>query len=268
MSEAQHLLVTENDGIIVCTFNRPDKLNAMSLELMRRLEEAVLRFRDTSELKVMLIRATGRYFSSGADLKEGGGSGDAAITGSAIREAHRRLPSRMRQVWDEMEAIEKPFVVAHQARCMGGSLEMSLSCDFRLAAASASYAFPEAKFGVLPASNGVSRLTRLVGPHWARLLIMANMPVDAQEARIMGFVHKVFPDETFEDDVMAFCRHLAQQNGEMVGTAKLAIELCTDLPAAQAASVERMANSALMLQPSYLEMMSSHVASIGAEKGS
>lgn len=271
MTDAPHILVTEDDGIIIATFNRPDKLNAMSQELMRGLEEAVLRFRDTAELKVMLIRATGRYFSSGADLKEGGGENKVgpkeAATGSSIREAHRRLPTRMRQVWDEMEAIEKPFVVAHQARCVGGSLEMSLSCDFRLAAASANYAFPEAKFGVLPATNGVSRLTRLVGPHWARLLIMANMPVDAQEARIMGLVHKVFPDETFEDDVMAFCRHLAQQNGEMVGTAKIAIELCADLPAAQAASVERMANSSLMLQPAYLEMMSAHVAGIGAKKG-
>ncbi len=267
MTEEPHLLVTENDDILIATFNRPDKLNAMSLELMRRLEDAVIRYRDTPELKVMLIRSTGRYFSSGADLKEGGGSKGMATTGSGIRESHRRGASRMRQVWDEMEAIEKPFVVAHHARCVGGSLEMSLSCDFRLAAASASYAFPEAKFGVLPATNGVSRLTRLVGPHWARLLVMANMPVDAQEARIMGLVHKVYPDETFEQDVMAFCRHLAQQNSELVGTAKVAIDLCADLPAHQSASVERMANSALMLQPAYQQMMSAHVASIGSKKG-
>ena len=84
----------------------------------------------------MLIRSTGRYFSAGADLK-GDGGGSLPTTGSGIREMHRRLPTRMRQIWDEMEAIEKPFVVAHQARCVGGSLEMSLSCDFRLAAASA-----------------------------------------------------------------------------------------------------------------------------------
>jgi enoyl-CoA hydratase len=166
-----------------------------------------------------------------------------------------------------MEAIEKPFVVAHQASCVGGSLEMSLSCDFRLASASASYAFPEAKFGVLPATNGVSRLVRLVGPHWARLLIMANMPVDATEARIMGLVHKVFPDESFEADVMAFCRHLAQQNTEMMGASKVAIELSADLPAHQAASVERLVNSSLMLGTDYQKLMTAHVASIGSKKG-
>ncbi len=266
MTEEPHLLVSEDDGILIATFNRPDKLNAMSAELMRLLGEAVARYRDTPELRVMLIRSQGRYFSSGADLKEGGGSAKGfPTTGSQVRESHRRLA--MRSLWDEMEAIEKPFVVAHHARCVGGSLEMSLSCDFRLAAASASYAFPEAKFGVLPATNGVSRLVRLIGPHWARLMITANVPVDAQEARIMGLVHKIYPDESFEADVMGFCRHLAQQNAEMVGASKIAIELAADLPAHQAASVERLVNSSLMLGDDYKQLMVAHVASIGSKKG-
>lgn len=269
MTEEPHLLVdVVEDNILVATFNRPDKLNAMSFELMETLEAAVHRFRDTPELRVMLIKSKGRYFSAGADLKGGGGADRQFPTrGSQVREQHRRGENRMRRVWDEMEHIEKPFVVAHHARCVGGSLEMSLSCDFRLAAASASYAFPEAKFGVLPATNGVSRLVRLVGPHWARLMIMANLPIDAQEARIAGLVHKIFPDESFEADVMAFCRHVAQQNAELVGTAKVAIELAADLGVHQAASVERLANSALMLSPDYRELMVSHVANIGKGKG-
>jgi enoyl-CoA hydratase/carnithine racemase len=270
MTEEPHMLVdVVEDSILVATFNRPDKLNAMSFELMRILEEAVERFRDTPELRVMLIKAKGRYFSAGADLKQSGDpeQREFPTRGSQVREQHRRGANRMRRVWDEMEHIEKPIVVAHHARCVGGSLEMSLSCDFRLASASASYAFPEAKFGVLPATNGVSRLVRVVGPHWARLLIMANMPIDAQEARIAGLVHKVYPDESFESDVMGFCRHVAQQNAEMVGTAKVAIELAADLGVHQAASVERLANSALMLSPEYKDLMTSHVADIGKGKG-
>ena len=269
MTEEPHMLVeVVEENILVATFNRPDKLNAMSFDLMAILDEAVERFRDTPELRVMLIKSKGRYFSAGADLKQGGGAEREFPTkGSQVREQHRRGANRMRRVWDEMEHIEKPIVVAHHARCVGGSLEMSLSCDFRLAAASASYAFPEAKFGVLPATNGVSRLVRLVGPHWARLLIMANMPIDAQEARIAGLVHKIYPDESFESDVKGVCRHLALQNAEMVGTAKVAIELCADLGAHQAASVERMANSALMLSPEYKDLMVSHVANIGKGKG-
>jgi enoyl-CoA hydratase len=266
MSEEPHMLVDVVDNILIATFNRPEKLNAMSTELVNILEEAVLRFRDTPELRVMLINSKGRYFSAGADLKSGAAESQPKRTrASEVRAMHRRLP--MRRVWDEMEAIEKPFVVAHHARCVGGSLEMSLSCDFRLAAKSASYAFPEAKFGILPATNGVSRLVRIIGPHWARLMIMANIPLDAQQALNAGLVHLVYPDETFAEDVMDFCRHLAQQDGELVGAAKVAIELAKDLPASQAALVERLVNSSIMISPHQAELMKSHVSNVGKGKG-
>jgi enoyl-CoA hydratase len=262
-AQVPHLLLTEKDAILVATLNRPQKLNALDDQTMAGLDHAVARFRDAPDLKVMLIRSTGRYFCAGADLKESGVN-PPMDTGSAIREVHRRQIRQMRRIWDEIEAVEKPFVVAHHGPCVGAGLEMSLSCDFRLAARSASYSFPEGLFGVLPATNGVSRLTRIVGPHWARYLVMGNMTADAQEALTMGLVHKVFNDEAFEEDVMSFCRHLAVQNGEQMGTAKLAIEMAADLGAAQAAGLERLANSALMLQPSYRDVMARHVNSIGA----
>ncbi len=189
----------------------------------------------------------------------------SGTTASAIRETHRLKLHGMHRIYDEMEAIEKPIVVAHHATCMGGGLEMSLSCDFRLAAKNARYAFPEGKMGVLPASNGVSRLARIIGTHWTRYLIMANIAADADKALIMGLVHEVFPDETFEEDVMRFCRHLAEQNGEQMGAAKLAIELAHDVGLAQARNVERLANSALMLNPDYLEGIKRYVQGIGGK---
>jgi enoyl-CoA hydratase len=266
MSEAPHLLTEVVDNILIATFNRPEKLNAMSFEMVELIEQAVHRFRDSPELRVMLFKSQGRYFSAGADLKQGDGAARSwPEKGSEVRESHRRLP--MRRIWDEMEGIEKPFVVAHHARCVGGSLEMSLSCDFRLAAASASYAFPEAKFGVLPATNGVSRLVRIIGPHWARYMIMANIPLEAHEALNAGLVHKVYPDETFADDVMGFCRHLAKQDAELVGAAKVAIELAKDLPAHQAASIERLVNSSIMTTQHYRDLTTAHVANIGKGKG-
>ena len=90
MSEEPHLLIDEQESILIATLNRPDKLNALSVRLTHDLGEAVERFRDTPELKVMLIRATGRYFSAGADLKEGAARprGATPATGSAIREMH------------------------------------------------------------------------------------------------------------------------------------------------------------------------------------
>lgn len=269
--EAPHLLTEVTDGILIATLNRPDKLNAISRDMMDLLTEAVLRFRDTEEIKVMLIRATGRYFSAGADLR----SGNQRVVSQAysgyksarsIRENHRLNLNNMQQLWDEMEHIEKPIVVAHHAMCVGGGLEMSLSCDFRLAAKSAGYAFPEGLFGVLPASNGVSRLTRICGPHWARWLIMANKSAPADMAYTMGLVHQVFPDETFEQEVMDFCRHLTKQNGEQMGAAKVTIEMAAEVGRDTARNVERLANSALMLNPDYITGMEQYLKGVGGKK--
>jgi enoyl-CoA hydratase len=266
VSEAAHLVTEEDGAILIATLNRPEKLNALSGEMMRLFETALHRFRDAPTLKVMLIRAKGRYFCAGADMRGGGGDGSGrATTASGIRESHRLKLNGMHRIYDEMEAIEKPLVVAHHAPCVGGGLELSLSCDFRLAAKSASYAFPEGKFGVLPASNGVSRLTRLIGTHWARYLIMANRPADADRALIMGLVHEVWPDEAFEGEVMAFCRHLTGQNSEQMGAAKIAIEMARDLGLAQARNVERLANSALMLNPDYRAGIEKYIQGIGTK---
>ena len=268
-AEAPHLLTEIVDGsILVATLNRPDKLNAISRQMMDLLTQAVLQLRDTPELKVMLIRSAGRYFSSGADLR----GGDQNIVSTAyqrptsaraIRENHRLNLNNMQQLWDEMEHVEKPIVVAHHAMCVGGGLELSLSCDFRLAAKSAGYAFPEGLFGVLPASSGVSRLTRLCGPHWARWLIMANKKADADMAFTMGLVHQVYPDEGFQEEALDFCRHLAKQNGEQMGAAKVAIELCADVGRDQGRNIERMANSALMLNPDYIKGMEEYLKGVG-----
>ena len=267
MSEDPHLLTEETGPVLIATLNRPEKLNALSGQLMGLFEAAVHHFRDTPTLKVMLIRGKGRYFCAGADMLSGDPEGSSrAKTASRIRESHRLKLHGMHRIYDEMEAIEKPFVVAHHAPCVGGGLEMSLSCDFRVAAKSARYSFPEGKFGVLPASNGVSRLARIVGTHWARYLIMANLPVPADKALIMGLVHEVWPDETFDDEVMRFCRHLAEQNGEQMWAAKIAIELARDVGLAQARQVERMANSALMLNPEYQAGIEKYIAGL-ANKG-
>jgi enoyl-CoA hydratase/carnithine racemase len=267
VQEAPHLLTEVHDGILIATLNRPEKLNALSGQTMRLFESALHRFRDTPDIKVLLVRATGRYFSAGADLKDTSDSPGRQASASAIRENHRLRLHGMHRIYDEMEHVEKPLVVAIHAPCVGGGLELALSCDFRLAAKSASFAFPEGRFGTLPASNGVSRLTRICGTHWARYLIMANKPADADRALIMGLVHEVFPDENFDEAALAFCRHLAAQNGEQMGAAKIAIELAHDVGLAQARNVERMANSALMLNPSYRATLEKYVKGVGGKSG-
>jgi enoyl-CoA hydratase len=264
MSEKPHLLTREYDGIIICTLNRPDKLNAMSNEMFELFEAALHRFRDSDGLKVMLINANGRYFTAGADLK-GGDALERPKTAGGIREMHRIRQRGVHRIHDEMEHIEKPIVVAHHAICVGGGIELSLCCDFRFAATSASYAFPEGLFGVIPASSGLSRMARLCGTHWTRWLIMGNEKADAEMALTMGLVHQVFPDETFEAEVLAFCRHLANQNGEQMGAAKIAIEICAEVGRDTGRGIERIGNSALMLNPRYLEGVAEYRKGIGSK---
>src|ERR1700758_5174947 len=99
MTDAPHLLVDEDGPVLVATLNRPDKLNAVTGEMMARFEAALHRFRDTPALKVMLARATGRYFCSGVDMR-GGDGGRAPTSGSAIRENHRLRVHGVHRIYD------------------------------------------------------------------------------------------------------------------------------------------------------------------------
>jgi enoyl-CoA hydratase/carnithine racemase len=260
--EQPHVLTDQKESIFVVTLNRPAKLNAMSSQMHKLLSEAVAKFRDDNSLKVMLIRATGRYFCAGADIT-GEGMPDFGTNTSQILKYYRSEMGGQQRTWDEIEAVEKPVVAAHHAPCVGGGLEMSLSCDFRLAAKSAHYSFPEAKLGCLPASGGLSRLTRIAGPHWARWMILADQAVSAEQAVTMGLVHAVYPDDEFESRVWQFCRHLASQPREMMAMTKLAIELAADVQAAQARNIERLANSVLVSGSEHEQMLNAvrkHIA--------
>jgi enoyl-CoA hydratase/carnithine racemase len=206
---------------LVVTRNRPSELNAVTHQMARAFEAALARLRAKPDLKVTLIRSTGRCFCAGADLGSEGAADGPQSSGVPLHVMHR--------LYEDLEQIGKPVVAAHHAGCLGGGLEMSLSCDFRLAAQSAEFGLPESGLDASPAANGLSRLTRICGPHWARYMLMAQLRVTAAEALNMGLVHKVFTDDTFESDVMRFCRHLARQCGEQMGVVKLAIESSSEV---------------------------------------
>jgi enoyl-CoA hydratase len=245
MSEPS-LLVDEIGAILQVTLNRPAKLNALNQEIIEGLRDAVNLYARREDLRVFLIRSTGRYFSAGAELVSGSTTKPLNEHTAAMRQWLRTDMSWCLQpLFDEIEALEKPFVVAHHATCVGGSLELSLSCDFRLASENAYYSLPEATLGAIPASGGVSRLTRLVGPQWAKWMIMAEEKIDAQRALAIGLVQQVYPADSFEADVMAFCERLAKQPPEMMAMAKLTIDLTVDMTPGRARMVERLGQSVL-----------------------
>lgn len=234
------LLHHQDDGILTVTFNRPDKYNAITTEMLDRMAELAVEFRENDDLRVMLINAKGKYYSAGMDMS----AGLTPETGSGIffRNWYRKS---FHLLFDELEAIEKPVISAAQGPCLGGALEMALSCDFRLAAESASYGLPETVLGGLPGSGGTSRLTRIVGTAEAKWMIMAAKTVNAERALRTGLVHEIYPDDAFAEKCREFALHLTTLPREVLGMAKLAIEAVKDLDRATARNVERMANTPL-----------------------
>lgn len=261
--DTQQILVSDSDGILELVLNRPEKLNAITPAMYDCLVEQTDRFAADPALRVMLIRANGKYFSAGIDLNGGMMAPDDLDGPMAFRRWYREGRYSFHPLFDRFEVLEKPIVVAHHAPCLGGALEMSLACDFRLASESARYGLPETAFGNIAGSGGVSRMTRLVGPQWTRWFVMGNLPMDAAKAERIGLVHDVYADAEFEERVRAFCLHLAAQPPETVGAAKIAIELTKDLDRAQGRNVERLVASSLYFGDEYRSLLAALQARLG-----
>jgi enoyl-CoA hydratase/carnithine racemase len=144
-------------------------------------------------------------------------------------------------LFDEMESIEKPIILAAQGHCIGVGVEMGASCDFRFASANAT----------LPGSGGISRLTRVIGPHWAKWLVMACQAIDAEQARRIGLVHDVFPLETFQDNVRDFAVKLCSMPREAMGLAKVTIDAANTIDRRTARELDRMAQTTLFMSNEY-----------------
>ena len=248
MSQAPVVLREDRDGVAIVTFNRPDKLNALNIEMRTAVAQAVDDLRDRDDLRVLLIRSTGRYFSAGVDISNSSMANPGRALAKTMVEYRRDYRRPWHLVHDEMEEIEKPVVVAIQGVCLGLGVELSGSADFRLASENARFGLPEIDLGVIAGSGGTSRFTRLCGIGWSKWLSVAGEQIDARTALIAGFVQAVYPQETFEDEVWAFCQRLQTRPAEVQGAAKLAVELCYDLDRNSARRVERLVNTPLALR--------------------
>jgi enoyl-CoA hydratase len=223
--------VTEDDGIVTVTFDRQAKRNAISREMTEALWAAVNALADRDDLRVLVITGTGEYLTAGIDMKAGVGNrpGNPETEWLHAGWNFRRNYRSHHLLYDEFEAVEKPIVLAAQGTCLGAGVEMAVSCDFRFCTPRAEFRLPEVRLAGPPGSGGTSRLTKLVGPAWGKWMAMAGMAVGAEQAKSIGLVHEVFPEETFLDDVYAWCRTLMEIQPEALGLAKLAVDISADV---------------------------------------
>jgi len=234
----------DRDGVIVVTLNRPEKRNAMTIAMRETLFRAVDDLRDNDDLRVLMIRAEGPFFTAGIDVKEHYALYPPSRGMQEFRRDYRR---NIHRFLDEMEAVEKPIVMAINGPCLGLGVEMAGAVDFRLASSDARFALPEVDMGIIAGSGGTSRIVRLCGVGWAKWLGMAGEAIDAQTALAAGLVQAVWSPDEFDDKAMGFCRRLAGKPIDAVGMAKLAIDLCRDLDRSGGRTLERIANTPLIL---------------------
>ena len=261
MIHPAHHRCDEAGGVLTLTFIRDEKLNAIDPSMLNGLRTAVAEMADRDDLRVLLITAEGRYFTAGIDIASLSADPGRTETGERSGVKLRRTLRELHELLDALEALEKPVVLAAQGPCLGLGLEVAVSCDFRLAAERASFALPEIpKMGVLAGSGGISRLTRQIGPHWARWLAMASRPVDAARALQIGLIHEVYPDEEFAASARAFADSLTRMPLEALGLAKLAIDAAMSADRTTARDVDRIANTLLILSDQNLRVVEGYKA--------
>lgn len=239
------ILREDRDGIIALTLNRPAKRNAMTIAMRQAIFDAVDDLRDRDELRVLLIRANGPFFTAGIDIVE---HQKHFSPERSMQEFRRDYRLNIHRYFDEMELVEKPIVMAINGPCLGLGVEMAGAVDFRLASTDARFALPEVELGMIAGSGGTSRIVRLCGVGWAKWLGMAGEEMDAHTALNAGLVQAVWPAEEFDARVWSFCQKLAGKPADAQGVAKLAIDLCRDLDRGGGRTVERIANTPFALR--------------------
>ena len=222
-------LVVRDDGVGVVALDRPD-LNIYNLEMRDDLIEAFRAVRDLPEVRAVVLAATGRNFSAGADLSEFG-------TAESVFEARRIR--WWRDPWLPLLDSPKPSVAALHGYALGAGLEMALMCDFRLAAPDTQVGLPETRLGMLPSAGGSQTLARLVGPGRALPVVLEGRTYPAAEAARVGLVDEVVEDGDVDRAAEVLAARLAALDPALVGAAKRALRAAGDLPLAAGLELER-----------------------------
>jgi len=199
------LIETVEHGVATLTFNRPERMNALSTPIMEGLLQGLPRLAGDPAVRVIVLTGAGRAFCAGGDVKsmaEGGERRSAA-------EATAHLRSRM-EVSRILHELPKPTIAMINGPAAGAGLAFALACDLRIAGASASLVTAFVKVGLSGDFGGSFFLTRLVGTAKARELYFTGRPIDAQEALSLGLVNRVVADDQLGDATMELAKSLAQ----------------------------------------------------------
>ena len=195
------LLVEKKDGVATLTLNRPDQMNALSLELRWALQEALADIGADPEVGVVVLTGAGKAFCAGQDLKEVTAD-DAPPLEDIVHGTYNTTVRKMR-------SLAKPIIAAVNGVAAGAGANIALAADLCVAVEGAKFIQAFSKIGLIPDSGGTWMLPKLIGLQRATALAYLGTPVSAPEAAAMGMIHKAIPADDFHAEVTALATHLA-----------------------------------------------------------
>lgn len=174
------------DGILIITLNRPDKLNALSASVLNELKNILIYAKDDKQVKAVLITGTGKAFCAGADINQ---------LAKCNAQSGYEFARQGQDTFHLLESMGKPSLAAVNGYAFGGGCELAISATLRVASINAQFGQPEVKLGVIPGYGGTQRLARLVGKGRAMDLCLTGRFVDSETALQWGLVSYVFEPE-------------------------------------------------------------------------
>lgn len=200
----EQLIIEEQDGVLICTINRPEVYNAMNYTMWHEMLLFARYFATEDHIKAAVITGAGKKaFAAGADI--------SCVQYLTMLEGIGK--NELAQAIDVWSSCGKPIIAAVNGLALGGGMELALSCDTRLASENAVFGLPELTLGVIPGAGGTQRLTRICGIGIAKDVLMFGRQLKAQEALNANLVMKVLPQEELLPEAIKLAQTVAKTRG-------------------------------------------------------
>jgi enoyl-CoA hydratase/carnithine racemase len=228
MPEKLVLQERPSNGVLLLRLNRPNKLNALSKELLKVLVDILHSAETDQSIGCVILTGNGRAFSAGADIADMLERGvDSYVD-----------PDRLDR-WQKIEGFPKPIIAAVNGFALGGGLELALLCDIILASDAAKFAAPEIKIGSFPGDGGTQRLPRLVGRSFAMQMVLTGEMIDAAVAERKGLVSEVVGADELLSRAVEVASSIAARSAAITPYAKRAVQAAYEFPLAEGILEER-----------------------------
>lgn len=210
------VLFEKRENVAIITLNRPQRLNAITGDLLQGLIAQLENARDDQEVVAVILTGAGRAFCAGEDLKE---TSAGKTFAQWVAETNG-----LQEVQRVILALGKPLIAAVPGYALGGGCEFAMSCDIRLAAETAQFGFPETEVGLTVTIAGTKLLAQIVGLGKAKELVFTGDFVDAHEALRIGLVNKVVAAEYLLDEALAMARKIGEKSPLALRLSRIAID--------------------------------------------